>query len=365
MDYKEIREKQHAILENHGIFELRAIGRYFGVPSPTTKKREELVDVILDCLQKFPNGRPPHISVGRPHKELNNIIRIVDELKMDNFTNETENIFSRNINFASSGNFKGFVDEPIHVSGVVIQNGRIFLDNKTKALIEIGSSVEYNFVLGDYVLGVANKDSRGKLICDKIIKINGEDAEKYIEPRIIISDEILPNKVFDFDKFKIVEGGNNLINYKFTFLNRKKFIETLNSYSEKYVVLALGANLSKEDILVFENLNYNVRRFTTSMIDEPGLTYIQLVSALSHCERANKIGKNVILFIYDIVRVIKNLELARDSENNIDVEKVIKRLQTVARAVEKGNNLTIINTYEDIDMKNSLFVDMIYKTSNR
>ena len=364
MDAKEIKKCQQAVLDSHGIFELRGIGRYFGVHSPTTKKREVLVKEILECLEKYPNGRPPHVTAGRPYKELDNIVKIVDRLKVENICGK-ENPSSI-VLFAQNDTEQFEENEPVHVSGVIIQDGKSFIDTKSKCVAVLKDEIAKSVSLGDHVLAVGKLNNSTKtFICDKIIKINGVAVNAYKEPRSVFSEEILHNKSFTALDKTFVEGGNNLTNFKLTFENRLNFIADVDKLSEEYEILVLGSNLCKEDILAFNALNFKVLKFISGITDTANTTLLLTLSAISHAERLSKLGKNVILFAYDINTIIESLKNAVLSDGKpVDVQQIVAKLQTLSTATTKGNNITLISTYEQIDLNSSDFVRLIYKTSS-
>ena len=57
---EETKSKEN-LVRSLGIFELRGLARELGVKSPTTKKREELIDLILEIVS---SGEEP-MSAGK------------------------------------------------------------------------------------------------------------------------------------------------------------------------------------------------------------------------------------------------------------------------------------------------------------
>ena len=62
------------------IRELRDMGRKFGVPSPTTMKKQDLVDYILKIVYGEINP-PIRSSCGRPNSREFDMNRYVDKIK--------------------------------------------------------------------------------------------------------------------------------------------------------------------------------------------------------------------------------------------------------------------------------------------
>ena len=74
-----------------GIFELRGLAREVGVPSPTTKKREELIDNILDRINKGGLDEVVVTKKGRPFKKLAVVDNLLNNMTLqDKFSNQTK-----------------------------------------------------------------------------------------------------------------------------------------------------------------------------------------------------------------------------------------------------------------------------------
>ena len=74
-----------------GIFELRGLAREVGVPSPTTKKREELIDSILERISKGKLDEVVITKKGRPFKKLAVVDNILNAVATnDKFATQTK-----------------------------------------------------------------------------------------------------------------------------------------------------------------------------------------------------------------------------------------------------------------------------------
>ena len=63
-----------------GIFELRGLARKLGVPSPTTKKRDELISLILEKIKSGDVIDQTGKKKGRPFKSLSAIDEIYSSI---------------------------------------------------------------------------------------------------------------------------------------------------------------------------------------------------------------------------------------------------------------------------------------------
>ena len=64
-----MEETTKKTIEMMGIYELRTLARNVGVPSPTTLKRQQLLEAIYDILDGVKEATPLK-KVGRPPKKI-------------------------------------------------------------------------------------------------------------------------------------------------------------------------------------------------------------------------------------------------------------------------------------------------------
>ena len=58
-----------SLIESLGIYELRALARIFGGNSPTTMKRNDHIQTIMEKIISGDDIRPIPLRQGRPYKE--------------------------------------------------------------------------------------------------------------------------------------------------------------------------------------------------------------------------------------------------------------------------------------------------------
>ena len=64
------QQKSLNLIQSVGIYELRALARVFGEPSPTTLRRNEQIKSIMDVIISGEDLKPIPLRQGRPYKEL-------------------------------------------------------------------------------------------------------------------------------------------------------------------------------------------------------------------------------------------------------------------------------------------------------
>ena len=81
------------IILSLGVYELRGLARVLGVKSPTTKKREELISLILDIIGNSDELTIPNTAKrGRPFKTLTSVQNILDVISTGS---ESEEVFTQ------------------------------------------------------------------------------------------------------------------------------------------------------------------------------------------------------------------------------------------------------------------------------
>ena len=77
---EENKNSQELLIRELGVFELRGLAREIGITSPTTKKREELINLILEKIQDGAVIEHLEKKKGRPYKKLASIDELVNLL---------------------------------------------------------------------------------------------------------------------------------------------------------------------------------------------------------------------------------------------------------------------------------------------
>ena len=174
-------------IKSLGIYELRAVARSFGIPSPTTKKREQLIELIIEQL-KSGNKTETNLPTkqGRPYKKLLNIDSILNSIKNLDYENQIktiksyEDVLEFHQKIPTIDNFS--LNILVNVKGVVRKSNEVyFIDQSTSSPIYIDDMTKFRKITeGDFIEGVAiktNIDDHAYL--KSITKINNESTDDY------------------------------------------------------------------------------------------------------------------------------------------------------------------------------------------
>ena len=157
------------------IRELRDIGRKFGVPSPTTMKKQDLIEYILKIV--YGELSPTRSNYGRPNVREFDMDSYVQKIKKN--SNLTEELLKYSLESSLIGELKVASPKEHEVKNNI--ENRVFVKDGEKAYlkihafvdseadIEINSEAAKNFKLEDY--DVLEVKIEGNMF--KIVTVNG------------------------------------------------------------------------------------------------------------------------------------------------------------------------------------------------
>ncbi len=366
-------KRKESMIRGLGVFELRAVARQLGVPSPTTKKREDLIALILEASR---NGKYIEENMpkrGRPFKRLNVLEHITNKISPDDF---------KGLDFESVIRFEQEVvpcvdeiDETVYnFEGIVRKNdiARMF-DLATNEAIFLEDSIMYFDMIetGDYfyVEAIRLSGEENQFAASKILEINGENPEDYNASYQDLGKEIIANATIPFAESNIKLGRRNAFKLQEPIFENDN-LERLHEYCSKnnYHLITIGVNISFENDI---KLSSFLRRdnFTTVYGTNPDISYNKVIDAILYAYNLADKGENVMLFITDIVDIVRCLDL--NFENDFDDEHapktkvVIQKLLAFAHSYENGNHETIVLCYEESDAQEKYLTNEILKLCNK
>lgn len=361
------------IIDGLGVFELRGVARQLGVSSPTTKKRDELIELIKQAIENGATTKDGLQKRGRPFKRLNVLDSITDKInnkvvKMD-FSNTKKVVrFSQDyVVPLDLQNFEGIVLKySFNIEMRDILTGTLVKFDKTEELDELLQT-------GDKVKAVVEKVENNFFV-KEILAINDVDFKDYRSKFITKGCPILVNDEIPFAGTKAVVGRRNL--YKLdSELFECDYIENLISYCKKedYSLIVLAINTSFENEIMFNTLSLKERFVTTYGIDNK-ISYHKILDAVNYAENLMDRGKKVVIFIADIIEVVRILEkhFTSKEEDEVDNESlddatilITQKLIKFARAYKSGCNGTLIMCYNEVDKNDKFLTNELFKISKR
>lgn len=351
-----------------GIFELRGLARKLGVPSPTTKKRDELISLILEKIKSGDVIDQTGKKKGRPFKSLSAIDEIYSSITSNSSDeddyyiqdyNSLQSNFNTQIVFKQDIEKRVYQDEQFTCTGIVRENGDqlIFYDMETGRPVYISSLLEYymNLRVGDKVCVKAqDMNENSQLKANEILTINDVSVRDY---RPLIKEEgepIISDKKLSLGQREIYVGRRNLMqNAQDLYEDQdelKALIECCKNENKHLVVL--GINLSYEDMIMFKN--YDLDKFISAYGRRDAHNFTLIIDAINYCDRLDELDRDVVLYVVDIVEVVKALERFFSSgECKIDPHKnthiILEKIMSLGKAYLDGNSVTLILGYNELD----------------
>ena len=366
---REDNKEQELLVRELGVFELRGLAREVGIPSPTTKKREELISMILE---KFKDGAVmEHIErkKGRPFKKLSSIDDILNSITND--FNEEEKLFKVPstyediITFAQEPtNFNIMDDEEKEFEGIIRQKDDFFsMLVKGKWIFFKDEKLKDKLMVGDKVKCVAKLiDMKGQYIATDIISINGIDYDKYKKEEIDNGDEIISTNKIPYGDRNLIEGRRNAYLMQEDLYENDDFSQ-LTKYCNKNNIklVVLGLNISYENKILFNNLNFE--NFTTSYASSNEDNFNSIIDAINYVQRLMKLGDKIIFYIMDVQELLRGFDKCFMSlkEHSVQTTLLVQKIMSLGRAYSNGNSCTLFIGYNKNDENDQFVVNDILR----
>ncbi len=347
------------LLQQSSIFELRNIARDMGVYSPTIYKKEELIEKIFQIVNGEVKPHVPKSRQGRPPKSLSSPSRksvfdsilpteektyTVEPFKMPTLS-ESVRAFLEDDKVLVKTNFDiaGTLEITPYGYGFIRDVGKVYTAFSgtyvSQKLIE-----SKKLKNGDYLVGKAKLVEEGKpyVLYEVISTNNGVISQGQFEDllntysltRLYIGEEI--------DNF-LVGSANLIVQDK---VNESSALDYLKELEDRYTILSVKLEANKEQELIqskVENENYY-----TTLLQSPSENICMVKHALIRAQRLASEGKDVVLCVDSIDKLIKN-QNSTYNNNLLDIKSntldIVKQLAMAVRQLSKIGSLTIVGLY--------------------
>ncbi len=375
-DITPVQQECLTLIESLGIYELRALARVFGDNSPTTLKRDEHIVFIMGKIISGEELRPLPLRQGRPYKELSNIEGILVQLSQ--ITGKDYSLKTRqNTNYVAPNVvvFRQIVEDiveqrlfPIEVCGILKErneNEFYFISNTNGKRILVRKDLDFRLQPYDFVVGTAVVMNEEKeYMLDSVQYINYKSASSYQnqEDNYLLT---LPKQKLKLKDGEIVLGGRYLLNEKIA-EQGSLLSQNLRIFNEnKIVTFALVPNVFYEDRLSIDAIGFN-NSILISYDEKPSEIFEKVSLLLQHINRLQQLGFSVVLYVEDLITIANAIDfLSKNSKelmgHSETAVEIIKQIVMLAKAAEKDKSTTIIASFNEADMADSLFVSSVFK----
>ena len=306
-------------LNDLSIFSLRELARRTGVNSPTSKRKNQLIEEIIAIREGRQQPASTSSRQGRPPKGF--ILDLYEVAESDNKVltlKQNDNDENAEKCFVS-----GYVEKLNNNVGFLwIKEGDSF-----KTYFIPMAAFGDNVLSGDYVNAEMIKNSDG-MVTKKVIDIEGIPVENFNKrPNYNSLNHVLPTKnicsVEKYKKFNFKYGENVFVYGNNNSENTNCVIDILNNCEADAKIYINHAMVDKNRIYLKNLINAEI--FTTSILDE--LDYAKRITTLvvERAKRFVEMGKSCVVVIDDVLTMA-----------SIDLN-MIKQLISTTKNTEKGS----------------------------
>ena len=386
-----------------GIFQLRDLARNVGVHLPTTYKKDELIEKILQVMSgeilpfvpKNKKGRPPKILVdyggdvgfqNKPAKKTNKFSWILGELMPENsgvsFVEEFKVCMPDAVFYSKDEN------KPQKTSGVVFVEpsgagalhvgGLSQIMNSDMAYISSDIIKAYNIKTGDEITCNVYVNLDNEKVVSEIEKINDFDIKlferKYDSEKNF--DVLASCKKIDFDELKelntnvLIGKGQRVFVKSDKSLTCTKFLSKVslsgNKNNQKTIVVSVDKRPEEKSLYDEKNIEYIFCNFDVTPFRQTYLINLGVERAKRLCE----MGYDVMLLIDNMVSALRAYDCYFDKNEQdacgygMQAQIAIKKLLAVGGNVKNGGSITLFAGIYETDQEANKFFDRVESFCN-
>ena len=319
-------------LNELSIFSLRELARRTGVSSPTSKKKQQLIDDILAINNGIKKPHIPKTKQGRPPKTFGYDVSNIFADK-----NQSAPAFSKSATLNQSGEeFKNITSAEVDGVVEIVSNnaGFVWVNNlQDYDCYFIPASVVEKFQVesGDKVIAKLNFEN-DQIYVEGFVLINGVSVNKKVQKTNYFDIEhVVSNEEFKFYKkeflnLRIVKGQNAYLYGKDNNENTNYVIDLLNScdVENKIYINVSIVEKNKHVLKTIKNAELFVSKLTDKLETSKRIVTLAIERAIKLIEQ----GKDVLIVVDDVLSVagVDSPELP-----------ILKRLMSITKNAKKGS----------------------------
>ena len=369
-DEKQIED----LVKDLGVFELRAVARQLGVPSPTTKKREELILLIKESVKKNGAMEFNDQKRGRPYKKLNILNSLTNRLSFDSkpYTPDYSSILA----FEQEEKPILMTEDETFVKEGIVRKTNLaigFLDLKSGDLVFLSNLLdEYNEInTGDKIKVDAKKVADANYYTSsKIKEINNVKIDEYKFCLAGEGEDIIDNRYIPFAENKKIMVGRRNIYLLDEDVYENEFYQNLYNYCNEnsFELITIGANISFENNILFNTLNIK-NNFTSVYGTDIEQANNKIIDGINYATRQKELGKEVVVFVTDVVEILRNLDKSFEPEIGEEHSQksiiIFQKLLEFARSSSNHSSGTLVMGYFENDKSDKFLMNDIFKISKK
>lgn len=369
-----INDYEFEKLQDLRIHELRDLARKIGVRSPTSQKKEALIEKILEIISGESQPYVANTKQGRPAKSQEQINNIVDffippamksdeptagvyeptlsaNYNFDFIANEPFASYGTDVDYSDLSKASGILEIHENGHGVVHALGEI--DNMENVFVHAYSIKAQNLRTGDFISGYIKKLQPDKpFVMVEITEVNyisvNEITQRinfeniaYLSQNKKIKIHATENHLSKIMNQELFEGSRAMILFdnKVDLNYMSEFIRCIDS---KYHIFFINLNARPEE----QNGNYGNVHFINSCFSKLESEQLELLKlVMEHAKRLVEMNEKVILFLNNLKVYYKCLKTIYGKDTHNLIEHKIKEDLTLAKCGELGSlTLVVLDT---------------------
>ena len=325
-------------LNELNIFALRDLARRTGVKSPTSKKKEELIEEIKEIISGKKQPTASKSKQGRPPKVFGyNFANVFNLNELNNSLDLTKQTLNQ-----AKGQYESV--EMVTVAGWL----ELVNNNSALLWVEKDFRIETYFIpgevlnglhvkMGDRVVAEVGIDENVKVV-KKIFSINACPILQMPEKRIAYENiaHNLPSRKLEFNKLEYnalsINKGENIYFYgSNNNCNTVTLVDILNS-CETENKLYINVSMAEKNKIFIKDLN-GVEKFVVNITDEIDMAKRIVFLATERAKRILEEGEDVVVVVDDVASI---------AGVDKDGLSLIKNLVATTKEGKKHGSITLL-----------------------
>lgn len=337
------REEKYQVLENLGVHNLRHIAHQWGVKSPTSKKKEQLIDDIIARMKG--ETQPVNTKAGRKYKNA----FMGDGFIQDFIPQDIKNIMPKklsDVRFSDVGKDAKILDNAKckRISGFLSKSTEsYYIVDQDSVICHVPSIqvVQHGLYNGDKIECEGYPAEKDFFSISKVISVNGVNVEELDRTNHIKFDNYqkIENPMIVDD---ITEGFPAIKHIKFPNILTAETLETVQKFKNQgFKVLLLSVGLSYSQFLNMDNSIFD-DVFIGFSEKDASFSIEKFNSAVNHARNLACSGHKVLLVVSAIEYLYNEVEMYFDYTDGAKAKnELMKKFLALPRGLSNGGSVTV------------------------
>ena len=355
-------EKKQAI-SALGIHDLRNLARMWGVKSPTSMIKKDLVESIINAMDSSGADEAsignPILHRGRPAKHNmykkfveGRVPEIIRNIAKERVLHPSQIGLRDEVVFHSPETQSDFA-VLVEKSGYIkkMHENYYFFDLSSEDVVYVPQSymIKYELELGDLLNTSASRISENLFIVENLYRLNRQKTSKLSQPRNLCSFNDITAPKAPITIQGITEGSKVEFETKsYVSFIQEKMLLLGEFYKHNFEIKTVGVCLQNIDIVLLKEKIYG-DNFLCSQEHDPIISYENVNDAIYNVAVSAREGRKVVLIVFgleDIVEEMKkyfslNTEI-NERERDLHVLQLERKLSCVNKVLVNDGSVTLI-----------------------